>query len=95
MPHLKIHTLYWKGVEIDRFSEAYQEFLDRAFDALSENEAFAKALLLTGDEKLKHSVGKMDEKETILTRREFSSRLTKIRERLKAERDEIVNNLIN
>ena len=76
-------TLYWQGREIDRFSDEYQELLDRAFEQLyTTNNSAQKALLATGSAVLKHSLGKKSERETVLTRREFCSRLTKLRERL-------------
>lgn len=78
----KTQTLYWQGKEIARDSEEYQILLDRAFDALSENKGFRAALLATGNSVLTHSIGKTKITETVLTRQEFCSRLTKIRERL-------------
>ena len=78
----RTQTLYWKGVEYKRDSEEYQELLDRAFDALAENPGFQKALLATGTATLTHSIGKTKISETVLTRSEFCSRLTKIRNRL-------------
>lgn len=77
--------LYWQGKAIDRHSDEYQELLDRAFDALSENSGFRRALLATHNATLQHSIGKKNPSETILTRNEFCSRLTKIRARLQQE----------
>lgn len=84
----KTQILYWKGKAIERSSEEYQELLDRAYEALSKNEKFRKALIATGEATLKHSIGKKNESETVLTRSEFCSRLTAIRERLRKE-DEV------
>lgn len=81
----KTQTLYWQGKEFKRDSEEYQELLDRAFDALATNEGFKRALLATGNSTLTHSIGKTKQSETVLTRTEFCSRLTKIRERLRSE----------
>lgn len=78
-------TLYWQGVPIKRESQEYQDLLDRAYNALSENKGFREALLASGDAVLTHSIGKRKEQETVLTVREFCSRLTEIRERLKQE----------
>lgn len=75
--------LWWKGEPVDRFSDDYQELLDKAFEALSENTKFQKALLASNDAVLQHSIGKRKQKDTILTVREFCGRLTDIRERLK------------
>lgn len=78
----RTQTLYWQGKEFKRDSEEYQELLDRAFDALATNEGFKKALLATGNSALTHSIGKTKQSETVLTRTEFCSRLTNIRNRL-------------
>lgn len=83
----KKQVLYWKGKEIHRDSQEYQELLDKAFDALAENASFQKALLQTGDATLTHSIGKRKTNETVLTAQEFVSRLMKIRERLKSKDD--------
>lgn len=81
----KTGVLYWQGQEIKRDSQEYQDLLDRAYAALAENEGFKKALLASGNAVLTHSIGKRKESETILTAREFCSRLTAIRQRLKEE----------
>lgn len=78
----KTQTLYWQGQEFKRDSEEYQELLDRAFDALARNTGFQKALLATGTATLEHSIGKSKITETVLTRQEFCSRLTRIRKEL-------------
>ena len=76
-------TLYWQGVEYKRDSKEYQNLLDRAYEALSENASFQKALIASGKSVLTHEIGKSKENETVLTKREFISRLYKIRERLR------------
>ena len=81
----RTQTLYWQGAEIARSSEEYQVLLDRAFDALAQNSGFRAALLATGNSVLTHSIGKTKITETVLTRQEFCSRLTKIREELRKE----------
>lgn len=78
-------TLYWKGEAINRHSQEYQDLLDRAYNALAQNEGFRRALLATGNAVLTHSIGRTNDRETVLTQREFVSRLTKIRERLQRE----------
>lgn len=78
-------TLYWQGKSYKRDSDEYQELLDRAYDQLSKNDGFRKALLATGNATFTHSMGKNKQSETVLTVKEFTSRLTKIRERLKKE----------
>lgn len=78
----RTQTLYWQGEEIDRHSERYQEILDNAFNSLTKNKKFQKALLASGNATLTHSMGKKDPSKTILTVREFCGRLTKIRAEL-------------
>jgi predicted NAD-dependent protein-ADP-ribosyltransferase YbiA (DUF1768 family) len=79
--------LYWNSVEYDRKSNEYQELLNRAYDALSKNTSFQKALLASGKSVLKHSIGKSKQSETVLTRKEFTSRLTNLREKLIKEQN--------
>ena len=74
-------TLYWRGVPMKRDSDDYQKLLDRAYEALNENTGFRKALEATGNATLTHSIGKNKISETVLTTREFCSRLTKLREK--------------
>lgn len=75
-------TLYWHGMMLKRDSFDYQVLLWRAFEALSKNKSFAKALLATGNATLKHSLGKNDITKTVLTEREFCSILSRIRKEL-------------
>lgn len=78
----RTQKLYWLGVEYDRASQEYQNLLDRAFEALSCNIGFRKALMATGNSTLRHSIGKNKTNETVLTETEFCSRLRKIRSKL-------------
>jgi len=78
----KTQTLWWMGKEIDRHSDEFQDLLDRAFGELSKNSSFRNALIATGKSSLTHSMGKSDPKRTVLTVREFCSRLEKIRNTL-------------
>lgn len=78
-------TLWWQGKEIDRHSDEYQRLLDRAFEALAKNSGFRKALLASGNASLTHSMGKSDEHHTILTAREFCSRLSNLRKAIQKE----------
>lgn len=79
----KTQTLYWQSKEFKRDSKEYQDLLDRAFDALSQNLSFKTALLATGNAPLTHSIGKTNPSETVLTRTEFCSRLMKLRSKIK------------
>ena len=73
-------VLYWQGKEIPRDSDEYQILLDRAYMAMAtQNRGFQSALLATQNAALTHSIGKTKTNETVLTRSEFCSRLTKIR----------------
>jgi len=71
--------LYWKGVAIKRDSQNYQDLLDRAYTQLYKNNKFRRALEASGDSVLTHTIGKLNKNETILTKKEFCSRLTKLR----------------
>lgn len=75
--------LYWQGKTYKRNSQEYQDLLDKAFNALAENTSFQKALLATENATLTHSKGKNKITETVLTTREFTSRLNRIRSELK------------
>ena len=83
----KTQTLYWQGEAIPRDSKRYQELLDKAFNALAENSSFRRALLATQNATLTHNMGKKKISETVLTKNEFTSRLTAIRNRLQKEKD--------
>lgn len=78
-------TLWWNGIPFIRDGAAYQFLLDEAFDALAQNTAFQKDLLATQNAVLRHSIGRNKKSETVLTQREFCSRLTKIREKLEKQ----------
>lgn len=83
----RVQQLWWKGQPMPRKSEAYQLFLDRAYQALcDQNESFRKALLATGDAVLTHSLGANKEAQTVLTERELCSRLMKMRAELRKAR---------
>ena len=75
----KRQVLYWKGVEYKRCSEEYQQLLDKAFKCLGKNTKFMKALLSTREANLTHSIGKRKQQDTVLTQKEFCSRLLKLR----------------
>lgn len=78
-------TLYWRGVEIKRDSDEYQQLLDKAYNNLfTQNGAARKALMSTRDATLTHSIGRRKKSETVLTSQEFCSRLTSIRKWLEA-----------
>lgn len=74
------HKLYWQGKKISRFSDEYQELIDKAYGELAKNTEFKKALASSADRRLIHSIGKTDARKTVLTEYEFVSRLTRIRD---------------
>ena len=78
-------VLHWQGKEYKRDSKEYQDLLNRAYSALAENTKCQKALLATGKANLTHKIGKRKPAETVLTEKEFTSRLMKIREKLRFE----------
>lgn len=84
----RTQTLYWRGVPIKRDSDEYQQLLDKAYDALSMNTGFQRALLATHNATLTHTIGKNKINETVLTTQEFVSRLTKIRKRLQQDKEQ-------
>ena len=73
-------TLYWRGKAILRKSQEYQDLLDRAYEAMYKNTKFKAALEASKGAVLTHFIGKSKESETVLTTREFCSRLTKLRD---------------
>lgn len=81
----RTQTLWFQGEPIARSSKEYQDLIDEAYDALFSNEKAKKTLLASGDANLTHSIGKRDAKKTVLTEREFCSRLMRIRSRLQSE----------
>jgi len=82
----KTQTLWWQGEPIKRDSDEYQELLDEAYDCLfRQNEKARKALIATNNAVLKHSIGRRKANETVLTQKEFCSRLTKMRDLIKSE----------
>ena len=77
--------LYWNAKEYYRSSKEYQDLLDRAFNELGKNSGFRKALESTRYSTLTHSIGRTKITETVLTVREFCSRLENLRERYRNE----------
>ncbi len=75
----KTQTLYWQGKEYKRDSQEYQILLNRAYNALYQNEGFRKALEASRPATLSHSIGKNDPSKTVLTQAEFVGRLMKLR----------------
>lgn len=84
--------LYWKGVTYERKSKEYQDLLDRAYNEMAmQSDSFRRALLATQNATITHSIGKSKESETVLTEREFCSRLLKVRTELQDANSKILN----
>ena len=73
--------VWWKGQPFDRQSRAYQHLLQRAYQAMFEqNERFRQALMATRGKTLCHSRGCRDPYRTILTEQEFCGILMQMRQ---------------
>lgn len=78
----KKQELYWKGKVYKRDSKEYQVLLDRLYQTVyNQCPKFKKALEDTHKATLTHSIGKRKINETILTKKEFCSRLTMLRDK--------------
>lgn len=76
-------TLYWKQTSMSRAGAEYQDFLDRAYDALfAQSEAFREALIKTCNRTLSHSLGNVNPNNTVLTEQEFVGRLYALRRKV-------------
>ena len=73
-------TLWWNGFAYLRKSKEYQILLNRVYNALYENEDFRKTLLDAGSAIFTHSIGKNNEKETVLTENEFCKRVQHLKD---------------
>lgn len=74
-------TLWFNGKAYPRKSKDYQFLLNRAYNALyTQNETFRKCLEDAGSAIFTHSIGRNNEKETVLTEREFCSRLQHLKD---------------
>ncbi len=75
--------LWWNGVQLDRFGEDYALLLVHAYEELFfQNRDFFDTLMGTGDAVLEHSIGRPNQKDTILTKSEFCGILTNLRTRI-------------
>lgn len=72
--------LSWSQVLYHRDSRQYQELLTRAYDAqFDQNPRFREALRETVGCQLRHSSGKTDSQDTVLTEREYINQLERLR----------------
>lgn len=75
-------TINWNGREMKRDSIEYQELLNELYQAaFDQNEQYREDILSCEGIVFTHTIGKDDIRETILTIEEFTSRLTKLRDR--------------
>lgn len=75
-------TLWWRGKAYPRKSDEYQDLLDRAYKAMYDQcPKFRDALEAAGNAVFTHSIGHSNQKETVLTTKEFCSRLQKLKDR--------------
>lgn len=72
-------VLWWRDTPYHRESKDYQLLLNYAFEALYTNKSFEEDLDSTGDAHLSHVIGKSNVRDTVLTEKEFCSRLEKLR----------------
>lgn len=73
--------VWWKGMAIDRQSDAYHDLISRAYRAMfDQNERFRAALMATRGMRIYHSRGESNPFNTILTEREFCDVLVDIRD---------------
>lgn len=78
--------VYWQGKKYSRVSDEFSGLISRAYDEMfSRNEKFRKALADSIGYELCHSIGKSDERKTILTEREFIFQLNRLREKTAKE----------
>lgn len=85
----KKQILYWQGREYERESNAYTQLINHAYDRLATNKKFCKALLSTQNATLTHSLGKRKKSETVLTKTEFIGNLTRIRNQLQKNHEDV------
>ncbi len=82
-------VLYWQGKPIERESEDYQNFLDELYLSVFKNPLYFRALIATDDKYLLHHIGRVDPKETVLTRYEYESRLYALQRLAKELKDKV------
>lgn len=82
-------VLYWQGKPIKRESEDYQNFVDELYLSVFKNPLYFRALIATDDKYLLHHIGRVDPKETVLTRYEYESRLYALQRLAKELKDKV------
>jgi hypothetical protein len=72
--------LFWNGSSYPRTSLSYKLLIERAYDALfDQNVMYRDALRITNDAVLTHKIGKTDQTDTTLTQVEYLYNLYRLR----------------
>lgn len=77
--------LYWQGKPIDRFSSEYQRFLEELYISAIQNPLYRNVLLST-NKYILHSMGVLEQKDTVFTRYEFEEMLNTLSKYLKSKK---------
>ena len=77
--------LHWQGRTFKRNSKEFDKLLARVFREMAKNARYQEALLITQDVDFRHPKGKIAKKDTILTRKELTDNLKKLRADLRQE----------
>ena len=73
-------TLWWRGDAYARQSPEYAQLLTRAYDAqLDQDPLFVQGLVATVGFALRHTLGKADPTDTVLTEKEYIDQLQRLR----------------
>lgn len=78
-------VLYWQGDTFKRNSKTFNKLLVRVFREMAKNARYQAALMATQDVNFRYPKGKANKKDTILTKKELTDNLKKLRADLKAE----------
>ena len=73
-------TVFFQGMQIERDSRQYDEFIDEIYCSLIQNNLFRNALKNVGNRYILHSIGNENKKETLLSRYEFERELNCIKD---------------
>lgn len=76
--------VFWQGKSFKRNSKKYNNLLARVFREMAKNPKYQKALMATQDLDFTHSKGKINKKDTLLTKKELIDNLKDLRAELKA-----------
>lgn len=74
--------LYWQGKVVNRFSLEYEEFILELYVSAIQNPLYRNILKQT-NKYILHSIGEVDERETVFTRYEFEKMLNALSEYVK------------